>query len=357
MSDGKGRRVAIAVFAIVVMILAYFFVCTEPLSAELSAVPRWRIDIAATAETALPAGESVEGLLSYSTDTRHGYFWPDGRVAFMADEPAAISDKSYVIPSRNGSGSMLKVPGKPAGLPIEAHLPFFAADKLYSAELDGSGFAAWDQSGRKSWSYAFPCQLSAFSAGDTLAVGGTVDGWLEGVTVDGRKAFSFAPGGSRLSVILGLGVSRSGDWIAAISGIDRQRLVVLGRGGADFRVTSHRYLDSDYREPVRVIVMSDDRHVLYRRTDGIGVWSVDGKVDEVLPVKADDFDVHADGERGLAYLVARRGRKSEIVVFRLPATLLGRISLPDSSDYVRFVGSSAYVGGRTWLARFDFVEG
>jgi len=131
---------------------------------------------------------------------------------------------------------------------------------------------------------------------------------------------------------------------------------VLGRGGADYRVTSHRYLDSDYRESVRVIVMSDNRHVLYRRPDGIGVWSVNGDVDELLPVKADDFDVQIDEGMDIAYIAARRGRKAEIAVFRRPSTLLGRIPLPDSSEYIRFIGSSAYIGGRTWLARFDFVE-
>lgn len=356
MGDGKGRRITIAVLVMVVMILAYFFVCAEPLSTELSAVPRWRVNIAVTPEAKFSADSSADTLLSYSTETRHGYFWPDGRIAFMADAPAVISDKSYVVSDKDGTGSQLRTPGLKTGVPIAASLPFFASEKLYSAEMDGTGFAAWDEAGHKLWSYTFPCQLSAFSASDALVVGGTVDGWLEGVTPDGHKAFSFAPGGSRLPVILGLGISRSGDWIAAISGIDRQRLVVLGRGGADFRVTSHRYLDSDYREPVRVIMLSDDRHVLYRRPDGIGVWSVDGKVDEVLPVKADDFDVHVDTARGIAYLIARRGHKSEIVVFRLPATVLGRISLPDSSEFVRFVGSSAYVGDKAWLARFDFVE-
>jgi hypothetical protein len=237
-----------------------------------------------------------------------------------------------------------------------SEFPFFSGLRLFSAEEDGTGVMSYDSEGKALWSYSFPSQISAFAAGDGLVVGGTVDGWLEGVSSDGRQAFSFAPGGSRLSVILGLGVSRNGAWVAAVSGLDRQRLVVLGRGGTDYRVTSHRYLDSDYREPVRVIVMDDNEHVLYRRPDGIGVWSVDGSVDAVLPVKADDFDVAIDDALGVAYLAARRSRKTEIAIFRRPSTLLGRIGLPDSSEYVRFQGSTAYIGGRTWLARFDFVE-
>jgi len=189
-----------------------------------------------------------------------------------------------------------------------------------------------------------------------MVVGGTVDGWLEGVDSEGRQVFSFAPGGSRLPVVLGVGISRSGDWVAAVTGLDKQRLVVLGRGGNDYRVASHKFLESDFREPVRVVILEDDRHVLYRRDDGVGVWAVDGSIDAVLPVRADTFDVALDESKGIAYIVARRGRKSEIAAFRLPATLLGRIALPDSSEFVRFSGSSVYIGSRTWLARFDFVE-
>ncbi|MBU0927221.1 MAG: hypothetical protein KKA67_05695 [Spirochaetes bacterium] len=356
MSDGKGRRAVLAVLVSVVVILLYFFVFAEPLSPELSAVPRWKtdIDVLQAAAASAPAAEPI----AFSAGDRFGYFYPDGRLSFIAEAAggAPVSDASYVSLEAAGGDRVLKRPDGATIASIESRFPFYSGGRLFSAEKDGSGVAAYDSAGRAMWEYAFPCQLSAFSAGDGLVVGGTVDGWLEGVSLDGRRAFSFAPGGSRLPVVLGIGVSRSGDWVASVSGVDKQRLVVLGRGGVDYRVASHRYLDTDYREPVRVVVLDDDKHVLYRRSDGIGVWSVDGSVDEVLPVKADDFDVALDGSKGIAYLVARRGRKSEIVAFRLPATLLGRIALPDYSEYARFSGSSAFVGGKTWLARLDFME-
>jgi hypothetical protein len=202
----------------------------------------------------------------------------------------------------------------------------------------------------------FPCQISAFASGETLSVGGTIDGWLEGIDKNGKKVFSFSPGGSRLPVVLGTAVSDSGDWIATVSGIDKQRLVVLGRGGVEYRVKSHRYLESDFREPIRVVIMEDDTHVLYRREDGVGVWSVDGKVDEVLPVMAEDFDVSVDPPHRIALLAARQGESKSITVFRTPSTLLGTIRLPDSSDFIRIIGSSVYFGGQSWIARLDLVE-
>jgi len=355
MNDGKGRRVTFSVLGTIVVILVYFFVFAEPLSAELSAVPQWRVSLSTGV-----AGSVVDGsrLLAYAAGDRYGYFSPDGEVAFIAEAQAGapISDISYIAPSSGKAAAALRNTRGEEITQFTATLPFYASGRLFSAEGDGTAIAAYDEYGRKDWSYSFSCQLGAFSAGDKLVVGGTVDGWLEGVDADGRNVFSFAPGGSRLPVVLGVGVSRSGDWVAAVTGIDKQRLVVLGRGGNDYRVASHRYLESAFREPVRVIVLEDDRHVLYRREDGIGVWAVDGSIDVVLPVRADTFDVALDDSSGIAYMVARRGKKSEIVAFRLPATLLGRIALPDSSEFVRFSGSSAYIGGRTWLARFDFME-
>ncbi|MBN2875242.1 MAG: hypothetical protein JXM71_09130 [Spirochaetales bacterium] len=356
MNDGKGRPGFLSVLLIIVFSLAYFLVCAEPLQPELSAVPRWRVEIPAASIAG--AVEIVgDDAMAFQAGGRFGYFSPDGDCSFMSDSEGcmAIGDSAYAKSNAAG-GSELVSPDGQSIAQIASDAPFFSAGRLFSADGDGTGITSYNATGDILWSYSFPCHLSALSAGSSLIVGGTIDGWIEGVSPYGKKAFTFAPGGSRLSVVLGLGVSRSGNWVAAVTGIDRQRLIVLGQGGADYRVTSHRYLESDYREPVRVIVMDDEQHVLYRRADGVGVWSVDGTVDEILPVKADDFSVAMDEAHGVSYMMARRGKHAEIVVFKNPATLLGRVALPDYTDFVRFSGSSVYVGGSTWLARFDFVE-
>ena len=141
-----------------------------------------------------------------------------------------------------------------------------------------------------------------------------------------------------------------------LSGIDSQRLVVLGRGKSDYRVVSHRYLESTYRAPVRIAVLGDDRHVLYRQPEGVGVWEVSGKTSDTLPIMADDFDVYYHSEQGLAYLVADHAGTSEIVVFRPPAKLLGRIELGKSLDVVRIDGATIYLATPSAIARLDFIE-
>ncbi len=356
MIDNKGRRMVVTILVALVTLLLYFWVFAEPLSPELSAVPAWKVDVTAGAGTGHV--EPEPRLMAFVSGDRFGYHTLDGSVVATIDAPRGtpVSDSSYILRAAGESFRSLRSADGALVARIDADAPFFSRGRLFSAENNGSGVAAYDEHGVRQWVYSFPCQISAFAAGDKIVVAGTVDGWLEGVGADGTTAFSLAPGGSRLAVVLGLDVSRSGDWVAAVTGIDRQRLVVLGRGGTGYRITSHKYLDSDYREPVRVVIMEDDRHVLYRRPDGIGVWALDGSVDELLPVKADDFEVAFDRARGIACLLARRGQKAEIVVFRLPATVLGRVALPDASEYVRFSGSSVFIGGGSWLGRFDFVE-
>lgn len=364
MDERQGRHSVVTILVMSIFIPVYFFVFAERLSPELSVVPRWRVDVvpgqpgSGTTRT-LPSDQAQAAEpIPFVAGNRYGYFLADGTIMFMADaaNAVAVSDKAFVTVEPGSQDGFVRKPLGTEKIAIQDVRPFFSAGRLFSASADGTGVSSFDGNGHLQWSYTFPCQISAFASSKSLIVGGTVDGWLEGVNADGTKAFEFAPGGSRLPVILGTAVSPSGAWVAAMSGIDRQRLIVLSRGDSKYRVQSHRYLDSDYREPVRLVIMSDERLVLYRRPDGIGVWSVDGKVDEVLPVKADDFDASIDTDLDVVYLTAKQGKRTELAVFRRPASLLGTIALPDSSEYVRIMGSSAFVGGRSWLARFDFVE-
>ena len=102
--------------------------------------------------------------------------------------------------------------------------------------------------------------------------------------------------------------------------------------------------------------MPDERYVLYRRPDGIGIWSVDGKIDELLPIMAEDFTVYYDSERDLAYVAARTRDSLSIVAFQPPTRILGRVELPQSSEFVRMDSSALYFGGMDGLYKIVFLE-
>jgi len=337
-------------------VLAYFFVGAEPLAKEYTPRPIWRTALERVVNPeVLPLG------YGFSTGDWFGFISKAGRLGLTDKVPggAAVSDWAFVTsPADATPGSLRELRGTDGGIlgSIDAGLAFFSSGRLFSASMDGTTVSSNGKDGMPIWNHAFPSQVSAFVANEDMVIGGTVDGWLEAINNRGERILRFAPGGSRLPVILGVGVSPSSSWIAMISGLDAQRLVVLGRGKSDYRVVSHRYLESAYREPARVAILGDDRHVLYRQPEGVGVWEVSGKTDDLLPVRADDFEVYFHQEQGLAYLVASYAGKSELVVFRPPAKLLGRIDLGKGLRVVRIDGSTAYLTAAEAIARLDFIK-
>lgn len=351
MDDKAHGGFALTFFVTSLSLVAYFFLFPFPLASELTALPRWAVSL----ESARVSGEVPSGGgIPFSASGAYGYFSADGTIYYLdkAKGGAAVTEGAYALldePALYSAATRARI----AAL---SGTPFFAGGDIYAAAADGTQLLSYGPDGARKWSYHFPSPLSAFASAGSLAVGGTVDGLLEGVSASGEQVFSFAPGGSRLQVILGLAVSPSASRIAAVAGIDRQRLVVLGRGGTSYRVDSHRYLDSDYRFPVTLAFLDDERYVLYPRPDGIGVWAVDGSRDAVLPIKADSFAVRMDPESGVAYLVARQGQKAELVVFYPPATVLGRVPVPKGVDYLRMEGSTLYFSTDGVLARVDFRQ-
>jgi hypothetical protein len=356
MNEQLERHPVLKSLVLILCVLAYFFIGAEPLSKEYLARPTLR-----TALQPVAASGSLPAVYGFSKGNWYGFITGNGDLALGAKTPggAVVSDWAYVTSLAGAEpGGLRELRGPDGKLlgSLRGGSPFFSNGRLFSASMDGTALSGHGRDGSVAWTHGFPSQVSAFAANDELVLGGTVDGWLEAVNAKGDRVLRFAPGGSRLPVILGVGISPSSSWIAMLSGLDSQRLVVLGRGKSDYRVVSHRYLESSYREPVKVAVLGDDRHVLYRQPDGVGVWEVSGKTSDILPVKADDFDVYYHPVKGLAYLVSRYAGTSEIVVFRPPAKLLGRIDLGKGMDVVRIDGATVYLASPAAIARLDFIE-
>ena len=337
-------------------VVLYFFIGAEPLASEYSIKPIWR-----KALDRVINPESKNEVKGFITGDWFGFISSDGQLGYTdkSQGGTVISDWAFVtkppeLPPANPP-ELRSSQGEPLGF-LGLGSPFFSRDRLFSAALDGTTVLTYDTYGKPSWSYSFPSQISAFATNKEIVIGGTVDGWIEAINDRGERIVRFAPGGSRLPIILGVDISESSSLIAILSGLDSQRLVVLGRGKDEYRVVSHRYLESSYREPVRIAVLGDNRHVLYRQPEGIGVWEISGKTDDILPVKADDFELYYNPEQGLAYITATYAGNNELVVFRPPAKLLGRVDLGENTSVFRIDGVTAYLASAEAIGRLDFIK-
>lgn len=302
MEETGKKRLAIVVIAFVGIV--YFFVCAVPLPKELVLEPRWSTALEApvgqaaapsapaTPQTATPAGSdlaSSRDLISFTLGSSFGYFSPEGKVAFSASMPfgLAISDAGYVAYDQIPASLSLRSPqGLETAKVVEAGYPFYSGRRLFIMRPGQNSAAELGNDGRVLWQRDFSSLITAFASSEDLALFGLMDGSLVGIGKDGSELLSFSPGGSRVAGIYGCAVSPDGQMVAAISGLDKQRIVVLERRTSAYRVTYHRWLDSDFRRPVAMGFTEDGRYLAYERPDGFGVYSCEGRTEARVSSRA-----------------------------------------------------------------------
>ncbi|HSV55562.1 MAG TPA: hypothetical protein VLH39_00450 [Magnetospirillaceae bacterium] len=353
--DERPSRLLYAVIALA--FLLYYLVAAVPLREELALHPAWALDVARARED--PAVLGYGRSIPFRLGERYGMFTSEGGLLWSraAGFDAAVSE-ALVLPYAPDSTSLeaLDSAGRPA-FRIEAEgWPFFRSGRLFLVSPEMDSVAEYSREGKLLWSYDFHFNLTDFDAAGDLAVGGLLDGTLEGIDSDGRRVFQFAPGGSRVGVILGVAIDPSSEAVAAIAGIDRQRFILLVRKGGVFRVQHHEFLNSDYREQVTVRFTRDGRYVLYRQPEGIAVFDRETGRTSMLPVKAESFELASYEARGLEFLFARNAGSDLIVCFRPPSGVIFTFPLPGDFRWMKFQDGSLFLGSGTVVGRIDVVE-
>ncbi len=303
---------------IVLIVLAgiiYFFVFAVPLPKELVFSPTWSLKLSGprpegtaaaavssipgdAARTQKPAADAAKaavkapaqeiapfvrgeaagaaGLIPFNFGKLFGYFSRDGKLGFSQGLPfgLALSRKAYIAYDQIPESLVLKTPDGTDKLKIdETGYPFYSGERLFVMKPGQSGVIELGSDGKPLWERDFPSIITAFDASANLVAIGLLDGNLIGIGNKGEELIKFAPGGSRIPGIYGCAVSPDGELVAAVSGLDQQRLVILERRTSAYRVTFHKWFNSDFRRPVHMGFTADGRYLVYEEPDGFGVYS------------------------------------------------------------------------------------
>lgn len=353
--DERPNRLLYAL--IVLAFLAYFFAAAAPLRKELAFHPAWAADVSRDeAPATLPDSAKA---FSFQLGNRYGVAASDGKHVWSrkADFDAAVSDALFIPYGRESRSLTAFAPDGGSAFLIQTEgWPVFRSGRLFLISPEMDSVSEYSRDGKPLWSYDFPFKITDFDASASLAVAGTLEGSLECVDSSGESVLSFAPGGSRIEVVLGVALDPREEAIAAVCGADRQRFVLLVRKGGAFKVQYHRYLESDYREPVTVRFTRDGRYVLYRQSEGIAVYDRQTGRESLLPVRAESFELEADPVRGLEFLFARTARTGSVVCFEPPARIIFSYTLPGGALWARYLDQSLYLGSGAVLGRIDISE-
>ncbi len=351
----KRLAAAVAVFAGIV----YFLVCAFPLRRQFALAPVWARDLAAAPQA--PGASPAPGKTAhpFRMGSGFGYFDEGGTILFAAPAPygVAMAGDGFAAYDRLSSGFVVRSPsGAELSKSSLPGYPFFAAGRRFVLAPDQCGVAELAPDGSARWRRQFGSVITAFGAGASLAAFGLMDGSLVGIGPGGEELLSFAPSGSRLPGIFGAAVSPDGNLVAAVSGLDKQRLVVLEKRSSAYRVTYHRWLESDFRRPVAMDFSGDGKRLVYEAPRGVAVYDRDARMESLIAAEPyGRLGERLEGSRMLL-LLAGRGLDKRLVCASPEDRRLVDLPIRAADAFLESSGRSLFLGMDAELVRLDLRE-
>ncbi|MEI6388603.1 MAG: hypothetical protein WCQ50_18460 [Spirochaetota bacterium] len=342
--------------------VAYFFVCAMPLPKVFGLKPVWASPIINDSRSESSSAAGTGPLLPFSIGGSFGYFDTARGLRFASRIPSGVSL------SREGYAAYDRVPATIQWKDVQGKLlfeteaaayPFMAGERRFLLAADQATVTELDGRGKQLWQRTFPSMLTAFDASPKLALFGTLDGHLLGISGEGKVLVDFVPGGSRIDCVFGAAVSPDGTTIAAITGLDRQRIVVMERRNESYRVTWHRYTGSDYRRPVAMAFSPAGDILSYETPEGFGLYDVQKRTEHQLVAHQPSHPGAAIASKGVM-LALEEGPKGDLLAFSHEGTRYFSYGFAALEASLEIEGDSVFLGIRQGsgmdLLRLDFGE-
>ena len=319
------ERKKVRVFVIVLLLFVYFVLASRPITHETVLVPKWLSSL--ESDLLVPLGGSerpVETLLPFALSDRFGYVDSTGRFPvnktkngeiYLCEnqwtEYGAIPDKIEIM---NISSEVKLTIEAPGGYPI------LLDDRVFILGSDQNMLSEIDKNGKVMWTYEFGAPITCIDAAGGLVLTGTIDGVVEILGSDGARIFVFEPGGSRYSIILGCALSSDGLRAGIVSGINEQRFLVLeSYAGGEYRVIYHEFLGGNFRRPVHILFVDQDRRIVYERPEGIGYFNIKTRKGLRIPLSGSITAIENSGDDGFFFLInSYPDNRKELIGIKFP---------------------------------------
>jgi hypothetical protein len=346
--ERKAKYTILVPIAIVFCIL-YLFFALRPLGTELHFSPDWTVDIAQVKER-----KQDDELIPFRLGQNIGYFTSDGRVVSSLTFPfkAAISDKWYALYGADNVGiPFFSADGTQAGTLTTYGFPYFEDDRIYDFLPGGSSFVQCDNIGNIQWRYEYYAPITAFDSSEGGTVAGFADGTITSFTKDGKVSQQFAPGGSDFPIILGTGISKSGNLIACVSGQKKQRFVLSQKDGDHSKIIFHEFLDKDQTKQVIVKFNKKDDMVYYDYNGSLGIVDVKKLKSSHIPLEGSIVQIEESDVDSLMFILSRTGSMYTVTALEPFDHPAASFTFKANAAFIQVRGNALFVGKDNKISR------
>jgi len=359
MSAAGKKRTMRGFFAGAGVLVAYSFAASAPLPKETTLEPAWIRPLASAEESA----DAERPLIPYriassaSAVESFGYFDAEGRFALnrKARSGLSISRDAWSEYEATPTGFVVKDPfGADLASVAARGYPFFDDGRTFVVAPEQNSVAEYDADGKLVFERALPAPATCADAAGGMLLVGLLDGRVQLIDADGKAAFDFSPGGSRLETILAAALSSDGNKMALIAGIDPQRFLLLEKTNGNFKVTHHEFLGKGFRRPAAAGFAGNDRWILFEREGGLGVYDTKNKASNVVETEGRVAAFESDARDDLLFLVAEEGpNRKALLGIELPDRVFLKSRFDSPAAFIDRRGDRVFVGGDGSIVAFD----
>ena len=376
----------------------YIFIAPRHIPIETVLMPRWITSLESNYPEGIP-GRNSEGnqdgpgrslpvrlgdfsdgearwFLPFTLGNRFGYLRDDGKFTInqIRSGFVSMSESAWAEYDAIPSSILVMNPLNENVLSIEnpKGYPLFLDKRIFIVGNEQNYITALDPEGNELWTYDYPAPITCVAASQGYLLAGTLDGTVVLLDSSGIPVFTpFEPGGSRLSVILGCAISSDASRLAIISGIDKQRFLLLehagleprsgrtagGVAGDTYRVVYHEFLTDGFRRPVRVGFADSDTKIIYEREGGLGIYSINSRVGTSVNLEGEIVALDNSGGDGFLFVITTQGtRGKSFIAIRYPGLIVNEAHYRSENVFFARRGKQLYLGGDSLLASFELEK-
>jgi len=351
----KNKKITFAVLFVILFTILYLIFATRPLGKEYHFEPEWETSILSPTEV-----PDTEKEFFFKLSNKAGYFDEHGHITHIVSIPAghkaSVSETYYsVYPTNAENTDFYTKAGIKAGTIPEAGFPFFKNDNIFIFLPGGCSVSKCDAEGTPVWTYDGVMPITAFAVKNTSTAIGFADGIIKVFnTQTGEMTLEYAPGGSDNAVILGLDITDDGNYIASVSGQDRQRFVLAHKENTQVKIIHHNYLQENYSAQCVIHFTNDEKTVMYNYKNGIGIFDLE--TEKSTKIKTDSRIISVEESDNLVFFLGKKEKNYTVYLIEKSNSLGGSFSFTAESAFIRSDKENLYVGKNNSLSKINITK-
>ena len=276
---------------------------------------------------------------------KFGYFSDDGKVIMSREIMDKVSASSSYWCQYGTDAKETKIYNPFGNLVTTIKAIGFVhivKDRIYLFMPGGYGLAEYSTKGERLWKYEHTATITAFHSNDKGVVLGYSDGRVAYLDKDGNEVFNFYPGGSAYQVISGVALSGDGKFIACVSGIEKQRILLVHVMAHHYKIVKHEYLKGNLYRQVFVSFDNDSSCAIFESSDGIGI--IDCKSYQIQFIGEKEKIVNVCDDKKLITILTQENDRCKLIIIEKPFKKVATTTFNASETFLLQDKNKLFIG-------------